>query len=395
MKPKDVLIIGAGAAGLLCAIEAGRRKRSVVVIDHSTKVGRKISISGGGRCNFTNLNTTPAHFVSQNPHFCKSALSRFTPNDFVQLVEKHRIPYHEKSAGQLFCDGPAQNIVKMLLQECEDVGVEVALDTAISSVQKKENFEVQTSKEAYQATSLVIATGGLSIPPVGATDFGYRVAEQFGHSTVDPSPALDGFVFSKREADAFQSLAGVSLRTQMTCNDHSFCDELLFTHLGLSGPVALQSSLYWNRGDPVRVDFLPEPPDGSLSAWLLAKKREGSRSEVKSLLSQFLPKRFIETFSSIYLEKQGGLLELSDKGIEAFCQRLHAWSFVPKSTVGYRKAEVTRGGVDTSQISSKTMESSKISGLYFVGEVLDVTGQLGGYNFQWAWSSGWAAGQVV
>lgn len=395
MKSFDVVIIGAGAAGTICAIEAGRRKRSVALLDHSSSVGRKIGISGGGRCNFTNLETTPDRYVSENPDFCKSALARFSPADFLRMVRKHGIAYHEKETGQLFCDRSAHEIVNMLVRECEEAGVRFFLGTRVSSIQKKDRFFVRTDSGEFSCRSLVIATGGLSIPSIGATDFGYRAARQFGLAVIEPRPALDGFVFNETDRNAFGSLAGLSLESAVSCKRISFSGQLLFTHLGLSGPVAFQASLYWDPGENVVVNFLPNPPDGDLAGWLIQKKKEGNRSVIRNILAQFVPRRFSEAFCARYFEIAKPLTELSDETLSDFCRALQAWSFVPKSTVGYEKAEVTKGGVDTRELSSKTMESRKVTGLYFIGEVVDVTGGLGGYNFQWAWSSGWAAGQAV
>jgi predicted Rossmann fold flavoprotein len=390
----DVLILGAGAAGLLCAIEAGKRGRRVVLLDHSEKIGRKILISGGGRCNFTNLHVSPDHYVSNNPPFVRSALARFTAADFVKLVEQHEIPHHEKKDGQLFCDGPARAIVQMLTAECASVGVVVQPGTEVLSVSKKERFFARTSRGEFKSESFVVATGGLSIPKSGATDLGYRLARQFGHLIVPTSPALDGFVFGPTERKFFGDLSGLSIDATVSCGGHTFREPILFTHAGLSGPGALQASLYWSPGLPVTIDFVSRSKDGGLLKWLLQAKESGNRSEVHNLLAQYVPKHFADAFCANQ-KIAGSLGRLSKQTIERFCRSLREWSFVPDSTVGYGKAEVTRGGVDTRELSSKTMESRKTPGLYFIGEVLDVTGQLGGFNFQWAWASGWAAGQAV
>ncbi len=395
MKTFDVVIIGAGGAGMMCAREAGKRGRRVAIIDHAPKVGAKILISGGGRCNFTNRGTGPDNYVSQNPHFCKSALSRFTPADFIALVKDYRIPYHEKKLGQLFCDRSAKDIVEMLVSECEKAGVELLLKCTCEEIRKSNRFELSTSLGEMTCDSLVIATGGLSIPKVGATDFGYRIARQFGLNIVYPAPALDGFRFSPEDLKKFGDLTGVSTDALVSCNEASFRENILFTHAGLSGPAALQASLYWEPDDPVEIDFLPAFEPGRLEESFIKKKEKGLKSEVKTLLGDLLPQRLAETLCALNLPPHATLQQLSDKAIGSFASGIHHFSFTPHSTVGYSKAEVTRGGVDTQELSSKTMECRKLPGLYFIGEVVDVTGQLGGYNFQWAWSSGWAAGQAV
>ncbi|HLG18339.1 MAG TPA: NAD(P)/FAD-dependent oxidoreductase [Bdellovibrionota bacterium] len=392
MASYDVVIIGAGAAGMMCAIEAGKRGRSVVLLEHSGRPGRKIIISGGGRCNFTNTGTVPQRFVSQNPRFMISALSRYTPADFIQLVRRHKIAFHEKHLGQLFCDGLADQIVNMLIRECDTAHVELFLDCRVESVTKTSTFHCVTSRDEFDSYSLVIATGGLSFQRIGAGDFGYRIARQFGLNIVDTAPALDGFVFAEPERTQFGSLAGVSLNAEIQCDKSSFRESLLFTHVGFSGPAALQASLYWHTGDVVSVNFLPKI---RASAWLIDQKRRNPDARVKRLLVPLLPNRFADLFSNQYLADSGPIGSIADSKLEAFGRMLNRWEFIPKRTVGYNKAEVTRGGVDTNELSSKTMESKKVPGLYFIGEVVDVTGWLGGYNFQWAWASGWAAGQVV
>ncbi len=391
----DVIIIGAGAAGMMCAIHAGKRGRRVLVLDHVSKIGSKILISGGGRCNFTNLGAGPSNYVSENPHFCKSALLRYTPEKFIQMLRDHRILFHEKKLGQLFCDGPAMAIVTLLKTECDKAGVQFGLGYRVGSVSRAEaankHFVVQTTGGIFSCESLVIATGGLSLPKLGATGLGYRIAEQFGLKIVETAAALDGFIFAD-DTKAFCALAGVSIDCLIFINGTSFRENILFTHNGLSGPAALQASLYWHPGDKISIDLLP---DISAAEWFFAKKREGKCSLVKNLLSELLPGRFATWFCGLHFPSQLPLVQVSDKTIEKFCEKLHAWSVAPTATVGYSKAEVTRGGVDTDELSSKTMEARKVHGLYFVGEVVDVTGWLGGYNFQWAWASGWAAGQVV
>lgn len=395
----DVIIVGAGGAGMMCAIEAGKRGRSVLVLDHAQKIGGKILISGGGRCNFTNMGASPAQYVSSNPHFCKSAFARFTPAMFIDLVKKHGIPFHEKKLGQLFCDQSAQAIVELLSNECHASGASLRLGCKIQGITKVEEegvrFHIETNQGFFKCDSLVIATGGLSIPKLGATDFGYRIARQFGLKVVETAPALDGFTFSTDEQVLFKELAGVSVDCVMSANDKLFRENILFTHTGLSGPAALQVSLHWKIGDSVLIDLLP---DLEVFQWLMEKKKAGNRSLLKNLLAEILPARFASRFCELYLPAKFAELplpQIPEKELEAFSKKLHAWTLLPAGTVGYSKAEVTRGGVDTEALSSKTMEARQVPGLYFIGEVVDVTGWLGGYNFQWAWASGWAAGQDV
>lgn len=389
----DVLIVGAGGAGMMCAIHAGRRGRQVLLVDHSAKLGGKILISGGGRCNFTNTGASPAQYVSANPHFCKSALSRYPAESFIELVRAHGIPFHEKKLGQLFCDGSAQAIVQLLNDECERAGARFELGCKVERVSKLDGadgarFAVLTSRGELRARSLVVATGGLSIPKIGATGLGYELARQFGLAIVPTAPALDGFTFS----GAFAQLAGVSVDCVIRCNGTAFRENILFTHTGLSGPAALQASLHWNPGDPIEIDLLPG--QDSLE-WFLARKREANKMLAKNLMATLLPARLADLLCEEGRLPALPLNQLPDKTLEAFCRMLHAWKLLPTGTVGYGKAEVTRGGVDTNELSSKTMEARKVPGLYFIGEVVDVTGWLGGYNFQWAWASGWAAGQDV
>jgi predicted Rossmann fold flavoprotein len=389
----DVVILGAGGAGMMCAIHAGKRGRSVVLLDHSKKLGGKILISGGGRCNFTNTGASPAQYVSKNPHFCKSALSRFEPEQFIELVRKHHIPFHEKKLGQQFCDGSAQAIVDLLKSECDDAGARFELECKIGKISRTNGgFEVETSSGKFSCQSLVVATGGFSIPKIGATGVGYDIARQFDLKLVKTAPALDGFVFADAETKSLRELSGVSVDCVVSCNGVSFRENILFTHSGLSGPAALQASLHWYPGDDVVVDLLPGQDSFK---WFLEKKKAGNRGIVKNLLAELLPARFAERLCELYFPSTLPLPQVSEKSLEAFCHKLHHWTFIPGGTVGYGKAEVTRGGVDTDELSSKTMESKKVPGLFFIGEVVDVTGWLGGYNFQWAWASGWAAGQVV
>lgn len=399
----DVIIIGAGGAGMFCASRAAFRGRTALVIDHARKLGGKILISGGGRCNFTNLGATSNQYVSQNPHFCKSAMARFSPWDFIELINKHGIAYHEKKLGQQFCNESAQQIVDLLKSECDESGARIQLNTQIRSIQQlstdrgQARFQVGTSEDTYTCESLVIATGGLSIPKIGATGFGYDVAKQFGLKLVPTRAALDGFTLSRRDAEAFGDLAGLSVDTVTTTNGISFRENVLFTHAGLSGPATLQASLHWNKGDKVVFNLLPE-----LDAfeWFVSKKKAKSNSLVKNHLAEHFPARLAERFYEIYFPSaaqfaQTGISNVPDAALKEFSQHLHAWTLVPSGTVGYSKAEVTRGGVDTNELSSKTMECKKVPGLYFIGEVVDVTGWLGGYNFQWAWASAAAAAAAV
>jgi predicted Rossmann fold flavoprotein len=394
----DVIILGAGGAGLMCAIESSRRGRRTLVLDHADKLGGKILISGGGRCNFTNLGASPAQYVSRNPHFCKSAFSRYPSSAFIAMVERHGIPYHEKKLGQLFCDGSAKAIVRMLEAECGDAGAEIRLGCRIEAVSARPEggFRVETSQGAFESSSLVVATGGLSIPKIGATGLGYQIARQFGLAMVETAPALDGFTFTPRQTELFRGLAGVSVDVVLSCGGKSFRENILFTHSGLSGPAALQGSLHWYPDQEVTLDLLPELAGGPLLEWLLARKRAGDRSRVKNLLAELLPARFAEALADEHLPgDESPLPQVSEKALARLSQAVHAWKIRPAGTVGYGKAEVTRGGVDTDELSSKTLEAKRVPGLHFIGEVVDVTGWLGGYNFQWAWASGWAAGQAV
>ncbi len=386
---RDVIIIGGGAAGLMCAIEAGKRGRSVLLIEHMERIGKKIAISGGGRCNFTNLYTAPENFLSANPNFCKSALARYTPADFIALVEKHAIRYHEKKLGQLFCDGSSREIINMLLAECERAKVEIRLNCRVSEIGKNDLFKVETNQGIFDAASLVIATGGLSIPPIGATDFGYRIARQFGLRLCETRPALVPLVFSGNKLEELKALSGVSLDAIAGCNGAEFRENILLTHRGLSGPAILQISSYWKKGDAVSINLLPEADARAL----LRAQREGQQ-ELHNLLAQFLPRRFAQVWCELFAPSKS-INSYTQKELETVARRLHDWRLVPDGSEGFKKAEVTIGGVDTDELSSKTMESRKVPGLYFIGEVVDVTGHLGGFNFQWAWASGFAAGQFV
>ncbi|HEX8354625.1 MAG TPA: NAD(P)/FAD-dependent oxidoreductase [Pyrinomonadaceae bacterium] len=385
----DVIIVGGGAAGLMCAFEAGGRGRRVVVLEHNERVGRKIEISGGGRCNFTNLGAGAGNFISRNPHFAKSALARYTPADFVALVRRHRIAYHEKKLGQLFCDESSRQIVSMLLAECDAAGVEVRTGCRVEGVQRDELFRVKTSRGTFESESLVVATGGLSIPKLGATDFGYRVARQFGLKVVAPEPALVPLTLAPRDLASFQALSGVSVPAVVRGGGAEFAENILVTHRGLSGPAVLQISSYWSRGQQLSVDLLPGADARSL---LLRKRALGA--ELQTSLAQHLPKRFAQVWCETFAPP-GPLRGYTDAEVEATASRLHDWRVTPAGTEGFQKAEVTRGGVSTDELSSKTMEARRAPGLFFIGEVVDVTGQLGGYNFQWAWASAHAAGQYV
>jgi predicted Rossmann fold flavoprotein len=388
----DVVILGGGAAGLMCAIEAGKRGRRVLVVERSEKVGKKILISGGGRCNFTNLRVTPENFLSANPHFCKSALARYSQADFIALVERHGIAYHEKELGQLFCDQSAKLIVKMLVDECRTTGVRIETDCAVSAVERNTGgFSLQSNRGEIRATSLVVATGGLSVPKMGATAFGYELARQFGHSIEPTRAGLVPLTFGPDDLVRYRDLSGVSLPVLIHCKRQSFANAMLFTHRGISGPAVLQISSYWSPGDELSINFLPLTDP---SEWLKARQSSRPESELKTVLGEFLPKRLAQRLCDIDLGSRL-LRQYATRELVAVCERLQAWPMNPAGTEGYRTAEVTVGGVSTDELSSSTMESKKVPGLYFIGEVVDVTGHLGGFNFQWAWSSGWAAGQVA
>ena len=386
----DVIIIGAGAAGLFCAAEAGKRGRRTAVLEHHEKPGKKILISGGGRCNFTNINTAPNNFVSQNPHFCKSALARYTPADFVELVEKYNIDYYEKKLGQLFCRDSARQIVKMLVDECEAGNVKIRTNCHVAKVAKIDNgFLIETTQGVFESESLVIATGGLSFPKIGATDLGFKIAREFDLKIVPTRPALVPLVFAGKEMQSFSELAGVSLEVTASFGDQAFRENVLFTHRGLSGPAILQISNYWQNGQKIRFDLLPAQNVQEL----FAENRQ-AKQELVNFLGARLPSRFAEKFCASFVQSKP-LFRLSSKEIENIVSLLADWQVRFDNTEGYHKAEVTLGGVDTNELSSKTMEAKKVAGLYFIGEVVDVTGWLGGYNFQWAWASGFAAGQAA
>lgn len=380
----DAIIIGGGAAGLFCAITAGRRGRKVLVIEHNAEVGRKIVISGGGRCNFTNREVAAENFISQNPHFCKSALAGYTPQDFVELVKKHNIPFYEKKLGQLFCRESSRSIVEMLLAECRRARVVIRTGCTVSSVTKDDIFRVETNQGIFDARHIVIASGGLSFSKIGATDFGYRIARQFGLKIIETRPSLVGLVL---EGQKYAQLAGVSLDSVVTKGKHSFRENILFTHRGVSGPSIIQISNYWQKSDPVSVNLMPEVD----VADTLAANRH-SRRTLANFLGEFAPQRFTDAFAA---HANKPLTELSNREIDEIGALFNSWQARFSETEGYDRAEVTLGGVSTTELSSKTMESKKVAGLYFIGEVIDVTGWLGGYNFQWAWSSGYAAGNAI
>ena len=385
----DVVVIGGGAAGLFCAIEAGKRGRKVVVLEHAERIGEKIAISGGGRCNFTNFHTGPENFISANPPFCKSALARYTPADFIALVNKHGIAFHEKKLGQLFCNEGSGRIIDMLLNECSDAGAEVSCRATVQSVTKNEHFEIKLADRTLRSQSLVIATGGLSIAPLGATDFGYQLARQFGLQIEPTAPALVPFTLTKDVLKQLAPLSGISVDATASCNGNMFRENILITHRGLSGPAILQISSYWQPGQAIGIDLLPDH-----DALELLSQHHGSELSLVKLLSQFLPKRFAQAWCTLNSLSQP-LNRYTPRQLSEIAGRLHHWKIVPSGTEGFKKAEVTVGGVSTIELSSQTMEARKVSGLYFIGEVVDVTGQLGGYNFQWAWASGYAAGQYV
>lgn len=385
----DVIVIGGGAAGLFCAIEAGKRGRKTLVIEHSDRVGKKIAISGGGRCNFTNLVTTPESFLSTNPHFHKSALARYTPADFIALVEKHGIRYHEKKLGQLFCNGSSQQVIDLLLKECFDANVEIRCGCRVERLSREDGFEIQTTEGVFQTHALVVATGGLSIKPLGATDFGYRLADQFGLDVVQPRPGLVPLTLEPKLLERLTNLSGISIDARVRYRETSFRENILVTHRGLSGPAILQISSYWQPGQAISIDLLPDFP-----ATEFLTDQQNSSLELSTLLSRYFPKRFAQTWCELYSSSKP-LRQYGRRELETIATQLHDFQVVPTGTEGFKKAEVTAGGISTNELSSQTMEVKKVPGLYFIGEVVDVTGHLGGFNFQWAWSSGFAAGHSV
>ena len=391
MRRYDVVIIGGGAAGLMCAIEAGKRGRRVLVIERSGQIGKKILISGGGRCNFTNLHVSPENFLSANRHFCKSALARYTPSDFIAMVERHGIAYHEKERGQLFCDLSAKLIVTMLADECRRAGARIDVNGAVTSIREAEGFTIESGGGPINSQSLVIASGGLSIPKMGATNFGYELAKRFGHTIVPTRPALVPLTFSADDLAHYHDLSGIGLSVEASSNGQSFAAPMLFTHRGISGPAILQISSYWKFGEELRVNLLP-----GIDAveWLLERQQSRAAAELKSVLGERFPKRLAQRLSEIRFDSRP-LRQYRAAELRQVARQLQSWGFHPSGTEGYRTAEVTAGGVNTAELSSTTMESRKVPGLYIIGEVVDVTGHLGGFNFQWAWASGHAAGQAV
>jgi predicted Rossmann fold flavoprotein len=383
----DVIIIGAGAAGLMCAMTAGAKGARVLLLDHNSQAGAKILISGGGRCNFTNIGTTPANFISANPHFARSALSRYTPRDFLTLVEKHKIAWHEKTLGQLFCDGSARQIVAMLLSECAAAGVEVKVGVKITNIRRTDHFIIDTSSGMFEAANLVMATGSLSIPKMGATGFAHDVAKQFGLKLVKPKPGLVPLHAPQTELPFYTALSGVSLKAQASANGQSFIESMLFTHRGLSGPAILQASSYLEAGDTLHLDLAP---DVDVASVLKQGKHARPKAEFKTILGDFIPQRLAAA-----LVPDKTMAQVTPDEMQNLHQKLRQWTLIPNGTEGYAKAEVTVGGIDTDALSSKTMEVKSVYGLYFIGEAVDVTGWLGGYNFQWAWASGFVAGEAI
>ncbi len=393
MKKVDVVVIGAGAAGLFCAAQAGGRGRQVAVLDHAKRIGGKILMSGGGRCNFTNMYAGPENFLSTNPHFCKSALSRYTQWDFIGLVSDYGIPYHEKTLGQLFCDNSAKDILNMLLSECDKHKVSISRQCSIASIEKTESgFLLETSQGRYQCESLVIASGGLSIPKLGASPYGYKVAEQFGLNIAPTRAGLVPFTLHEQDKTVLSELSGISLDAAAGCNDTTFNESILFTHRGLSGPAVLQISSFWEAGQTVDFDLFPQ---GDLNAILASAQKLQPDSLLSTALSAYYPKRYIQSALPYLGLTNKPLKQYQGKQLEHVAKAFHHWQLKPNGTEGYRTAEVTLGGVDTDHLSSKTMMAKDVEGLYFIGEVVDVTGWLGGFNFQWAWSSGWVAGQTA
>jgi len=385
----DALVIGGGAAGLMCALTAGQRGKRVLLVEHANRVGKKILMSGGGRCNFTNTGATPANFLSANPHYCKSALARYTPADFIAMVERHGIQYHEKELGQLFCDESSKLIVKMLLDECAAAGVRVETSCSIERVTHGDaGFHVHTTRGASSAPALVVASGGLSIPSMGASGFGYELARQFGHAVLPTRAGLVPLTLSGKHQERLQDLSGVAFPVEATCNGKSFHNDMLITHRGISGPAILQISSYWQPGADLRLDLLPGI---DAHATLQALRQDRPAAELKTVLGELLPKRFAQRLCEAWLPNRP-MKQFNAPELKQIATQLQAWPLTASGTEGYRTAEVTLGGVDTDELSSTTMQSRRVPGLYFIGEVVDVTGWLGGYNFQWAWASGHAAG---
>ncbi|KAB2665040.1 NAD(P)/FAD-dependent oxidoreductase [Brucella tritici] len=390
METVDIVVIGAGAAGMMCAIEAAKRGRSVLVVDHAKAAGEKIRISGGGRCNFTNLHASPKNYLSQNPHFCISAMSRYTQRDFIALVERHRIAYHEKTLGQLFCDGSALQIIEALLGEMKRHGARLKLGCSVSAVEKSaEGFSLQLSDGPVRCRSLVVACGGKSIPKMGATGFGYDIATQFGLRIVETRPALVPLTFEPNTLERLKPLAGIAVDAVVSCGKTKFAEAMLFTHRGISGPSILQISSYWREGDEIRIAMLPET---DIFEALREQRKQNGKQALQTALALYLPRKLAQTIAED-IGATGHLADMSDKTFRRVEAAINDWYIKPAGSEGYRTAEVTLGGVDTRDLDSKTMEAKSVPGLFFIGEVVDVTGWLGGYNFQWAWSSGWVAGQ--
>jgi len=394
LKDFDVIVIGGGAAGLMCALTAGQRGRHVLVIERANKVGKKILLSGGGRCNFTNLHIEPSRFLSANPHFCISALSRYTQWDFIELVNRHGIAWHEKTQGQLFCDESSKQILKMLLRECDDADVTIRTQCETSRVDADDGFMIITSQGKFSADSLVVASGGLSIPKMGSTGFGYELAGQFGLNVLPTRAALVPLVITDTYKELTNHLSGLAVRAGVKAHGQTFVDDMLFTHRGLSGPAILQLSSYWHEGDMLEINLLPEI---DVCEVLLSVKRARPKLLLRTLLAEYLPKKLVLALESLWWQAaaEKPLADWQDKSLSGIADNFTHWIIKPAGTEGYRTAEVTLGGVDTNDLSSKTMESKPCPGLYFIGEVVDVTGHLGGFNFQWAWSSGHVAGQYV
>lgn len=391
MIKKDVIIIGAGASGMMCAIECGKRGRSVIVFDHSSKIGNKLRISGGGSCNFTNINISPTNYLSNNPHFCKSALSRFTPDDFISLLEKHGVKYEEREQGQLFCVKSGEEIIRMLDRESNDAGVNIILNCKILDVKKEDSFIISTNHGVFESESLVIATGGASYPRIGASGIGHKIAKQFGLKVTELKPALVPFIFSPEDLKIFGELSGISVDAAIKCDKMEFRGSILFTHGGLSGPAILQISSYWKGGDTIVIDLLP---DIDIYGFFISKRQSKSKIDLHNLLSQYLPSRLAKIWCVSNVQSKP-VNQYNEKELKGIAHQVHNWEIVPSSTEGFKTAEVTLGGIDTNELSSKTMESKKVNGLFFTGEVIDVTGQLGGYNLHWAWASGFVAGQYA
>ncbi len=391
MIKKDVIVIGAGASGLMCAIECGKRGRSILVLDHFSEIGKKIRVSGGGSCNFTNMNISSSNYLSNNPHFCKSALSRFTARDFMAVMEKHDITYEEREIGQLFCAKSSKEIIRMLEKERNAAGVNIILNCSIKDIKKDKSFIVSTNHGVFESESLVIASGGLSYPQIGASDIGYRIAKQFGLKVTELRPALVPFIYSPNDLKIFGELSGISIYSAIKSKGIKFLGSVLFTHKGLSGPAILQISSYWKKGDTIIVDLLP---DIDVYGIFKTKQFEKSRIEMHNVLSEFLPERFVRIWCGLNIQSKP-INQYNEKELRNVSNLVHNWKIIPETTEYFRIAEVTLGGIDTSELSSRTMESKKVRGLYFTGEVIDVTGQLGGYNLHWAWASGFVAGQFA